>query len=148
MEKQKIMSAQEVFDELEKRGVKQAQVHFEGGNDSGSVEYIQLHMPDDTTIELPVPYTFYQYSNGNMTQMRSVPTADGSWESVPYVPMPDDALADGLMAPVDDRYGSFAGDYSVSGNVMWYVAERRATFEVTESSYEYREFNCNVSSEN
>ena len=144
MEKNKVMSAHEVFNELEKRGVKLAQVHFEGGNDSGSIDYIQLHMPDDTTVELPVPTTYYQYADGKMTQMRNITTDDG-WKSVPYVPMPDDALADGLMEPVDNRYGSFAGDYSVDGNLMWYVDTRRVKFEVTESCYEYRSFDVDVS---
>lgn len=147
MEKQKVMSPKEVFAELEKRGVVQAQVHFEGGNDSGSIDYIRLHMSDDKSVDLPVPDTYYQYINGVMTQMRCVPNADGSWTFIPYVPMPDDALADGLIAPVDNRYGSFAGDFSVDGNLLWYVSERRAAFEVTESSYEYREFSCDGESD-
>lgn len=144
MEKRKVMSQNEVFDALEKRGVKTAQVHFSGGDDSGSIEYIMLHMPDGTTVELPVPNWYYQYSNGKCQVMRSVPKADGSWESVPYVPMPDDELADGLMEPVENRYGSFAGDYSVDGNVMWDVKERKAKFEVTERTYEYREFSTDA----
>lgn len=142
MEKRKVMSQNEVFDALKKRGVKTAQVYFEGGNDSGSIDYIKLHMLDGTTVDLPVPNMFYQYSNGVCQAMRSVPKADGSWESAPYVPMPDDELADGLMEPVENRYGSFCGDFSVSGSAVWYVEERKARFEVTESSYEYREFTC------
>jgi hypothetical protein len=139
------ITKEEVFVELKKRGIKEACVHFSGGNDSGSVEYIDFLMNDDTCEqvgEMPMYYeswcngvtTYYRYGNGKCFEPVE--------EREVYVPTAEEKFLDTLTRPVYDRYGSFAGEYDVSGMVVWTVDPPGVTFKVEESTVEYREFDA------
>jgi len=142
---ERYITKEEVFVELKNRGIKEARVHFSGGNDSGSVEYVDFLMHDNTckeVYEMPMYYeswcngvtTYYRYGKGKGYEPIE--------EREVYVPTAEEKLLDTLTRPVYDRYGSFAGEYDVSGMVVWTVDPPEVTFKVEESTVEYREFNA------
>ena len=139
------ITKKEVFAEMQRRGIQEARVHFSGGNDSGSVEHIDLLMDNDECVqvdEVPMYYeswcngvtTYYRYGKGKGYEPRE--------EREVYVPTAEEKFLDTLTRPVYDRYGSFAGEYDVSGMVVWTVDPPGVTFKVEESTVEYREFNA------
>jgi hypothetical protein len=142
---ERYITKEEVLVELKNRGIKEARVRFSGGNDSGSVEYIDFLMHDDTckeVAEMPMYYeswcngvtTYYRYGKGKGYEPIE--------EREVYVPTAEEKLLDTLTRPVYDRYGSFAGEYDVSGMVVWTVDPPGVTFKVEESTIEYREFDA------
>lgn len=100
-------------------------------------------MHDDTCEqvgEMPMYYesycngvtAYYRYGNGNgygPIEEREV-----------YVPTTEEKFLDTLTRPVYERYGSFAGEYDVSGMVVWTVDPPGVTFKVEVSTVDYREF--------
>lgn len=143
MERRDGMNRAQVFERLEELGAAKAVVEFSGGNDEGGADSITLHDAGGNEIgevrEYVPPY---------------VVGADGGWlkEEVegyggrkclrPVVRehTPEEeaemALAAALAAPVYERFHSFAGDFSASGEVVWDVAARTATMSGSESVYE------------
>lgn len=126
-----MMTKEQVFARLAERGASKAVVPFYGGNDEGFCEGIQLLDSDGIKFEeLEEAYEEHWYdSSGYHTK----PLTD-----------PKDVLSVALCAPVYDRYGSFAGEFSVSGKVVWDVKARTVKIEesygqmeYTDSSYDY-----------
>ncbi len=90
----------DAFAALERLGADRAVVEFSGGNDEGG--------PDTITL-----------FNGEET-LRTLPT---SWQAG------DDkqhlvAVSDALSEPVFEAYGTFAGDFDVTGEVIWDVQSK------------------------
>lgn len=104
------MTKYEVFRGLRERGVKGAVVDFSGGNDEGGVDNITFVMQDGTKKRF----------DGDVYASHRDSTFDGTrWVTLSAKVSADDALATALAAPVDDEYGSFAGEFHVSGTVLW-----------------------------
>lgn len=118
------LPADEVFRVLTGRGVARVEVRFSGGNDEGGVDEITLFDAAGAecgTIE--EPHWRHEWDD-----------AAKAW--VPAEPKPADYdLVSTLCAPVYGRWGSFAGDFSVSGTLTWDAATKRAYFEGSETEY-------------
>lgn len=82
------MTKEEVFADMRQRGFVKVVAEFSGGNDEGGVER--------TTA-----YTSYVDTEG---------VDLGGWDT-------EDPVAQFLAEIVDGKYGSFAGDFYVNGNV-------------------------------
>jgi len=88
----------EAFAELARLGADRAVVEFSGGNDEGGPDAITLFKGEGTLRTLQ---TWWQ-------------AGDPDNELV--------ALSDALSDPVFEAYGTFAGDFEVTGEVIWDVA--------------------------
>ena len=86
------------FAALQRLGADRAVVEFSGGNDEGGPDTITLFKGEETLRTLP---TWWQ-------------AGDADEELVP--------LSDTLSDPVFEVYGTFAGDFDVTGEVLWDVA--------------------------
>jgi hypothetical protein len=123
---------QEAFDRLKKFGVATAVVHYSGGNDDGGAEGISTVMADGTSGEIKQHYLEWQHVPGKgMVQPNGYP------EEV----REEAELADLLVAPVYRRWGSFAGEFYVSGEVIWDVTKHKVTFsdDYAETHHTYEE---------
>ena len=87
-----------VYDELEKRGVIVASVSFSGGGDEGGADDIILTHKDGHTSELDP----YQYGTCG----------------------DDYNLVTALAEPLYEKYGGFAGEFHVSGTLVYDVVGR------------------------
>lgn len=91
-----------LFAAIRTQGWEKARVEFSGGNDSGGCEGFEV-WPVGATAWQKVDVTFYDY--GSTT-----------------TPPPADLIARALDAYLDQKYGSFAGDFYVWGHVEADVA--------------------------
>jgi len=92
------MSRAEAFAELASRGADRALVEFSGGNDEGGPDSITLYDGDAPVCTLPA------WPCG--------PDATAAQKA-------DARFADALSDPVFEAYGTFAGDFDVTGEVIW-----------------------------
>lgn len=108
----------EAFAALTRMGADRAVVEFRGGNDEGG--------PDSITR-----YTGEQ----QIASLSSWPTGTRTREE-----QAEDRLADALSGPVFDRYHTFAGDFDVTGEVIWKVEHKTVQMVRDErSDYEHSE---------
>lgn len=112
MSEQQNMTRDEAFLTLEEMGAVKALVHFSGGNDEGGSDYIQILLGDGEKKDI------HEYVWGDSKQ-----TAE------------ETELAVALAEPVYGAYGSFAGDFSVSGVVEWDVAKREVKMSGEEQEW-------------
>lgn len=108
---------------LRSRGIVKAEVSFSGGNDEGGVEEITLI--DGAGVESNFEISYgggYSYVNGRYQRDDSALTEDQK-------------LSIALQKPVDDAYGSFAGDFNVYGSVIFDTVKNTVTMSKSESSY-------------
>ncbi len=106
------MTRQQVFAELAKRGVHTASLEFTGGNDEGHAESIEFLDADGNAIE-PSIRVYYGADNAGT----------------------DAALSDALQEPIYEKWGSFAGDFSVCRHCIWHVADHLVELDYSESEY-------------
>ncbi len=92
------MTRKQVFAALVSRGASRAVVQFSGGNDEGGPDSITLFTREEALGTLPT------WPSG-----RESTAAEKA----------DLELADALSAPVFEEYGTFAGDFDVTGEVIW-----------------------------
>lgn len=92
------------FELMAEAGVARAAVEFSGGNDEGGVDAIRLYDADG----------------------KEVRSLEG-WEET-YAKSRGDLVRE-LERPVDDKYGSFAGDFYVRGTVVWDLAARSCVMD-------------------
>jgi hypothetical protein len=112
------MTRAEVFAELESRGADRAVVMFSGGNDEGGPDSIALHKGEE--------------------EIRALPTWAGEDDTA--TAKADAQLADALSDPVFEAYGTFAGDFDVTGEVVWDLdGETVAMVRDERSEYEHLE---------
>jgi hypothetical protein len=97
------MSREEIFTALEEMGAVKAMVYFSGGHDEGGADRIEIVLGDGERKEI------YEYK------------FDGKEQTEEEI-----RLAVSLAAPVYKEYGSFAGEFSVSGDIEWNVPDRKA----------------------
>jgi len=87
---------EKVFALLRARGATKAVLNYNGGNDEGGV--------DDITLFLPL-------ASGEMHEV----ALQTQWSATGD----DKVLAELLEAPVDAKYGSWAGEFSAYGSLVW-----------------------------
>jgi hypothetical protein len=112
------MSRERVFAAIASRHADRAVVAFSGGNDEGGPDSITLLRGED-----------------EIHSLSSWPTGTRSAQE-----QADDRLADALSAPVFEQYHTFAGDFDVTGEVIWdvatatvqMIADERADYEHSE----------------
>lgn len=126
MSKEKL-TRNEMWAELEKRGVTKAEVHFSGGNDEGSIDHVYLMNDDEVIATLQEEYIMAVWEKG-------------AWKYEKEHSL-DGKLVNSLAEPVEERYGSFAGDFYVDGIVSYDVKNRKVMMNYddsvqTSSSYE------------
>lgn len=123
------MTRDEVFDVLVAKEVVRAEVSFSGGHDEGGCDDVLLLAADGRVVQElreAWPETVYDQASGRHIEK---PIPDG-----------DAALAHALCRPVYNRYGGFAGEYCVSGTVVWDAAARTVTIGGKESVEQYESF--------
>lgn len=121
------MENAEVFEKLRELGAVKAVVEFSGGNDEGGAEDIAL----------------YDAAGERIGEVDGDPPGvcwDPEQERFVEVPITPEQrieaeLAEVLEAPVYEEFGSFAGDFSVGGQVTWDAKERTVTMSGEESQY-------------
>ena len=101
----------QVFALLSARGAHKAVLRYNGGNDEGGVDSITLHFP---------------IGEGQFNEV-DLPTA---WQAGGE----DRELAELLEAPVDAKYGSWAGDFSAYGTLTWDCDARTVVMDDYEQS--------------
>jgi hypothetical protein len=116
-----------VFEILGSMGVKKVEVEFSGGNDEGGVQDITLHpkaregiSPDNTEMSLSEGYEDLRFIDGQFVKLKS------GWQGIrggyePTTTTDEDFLRSALGIPVYDKYSTFAGEFYVSGKLIWYV---------------------------
>lgn len=122
------LTREEAFDQLIARGVHQAVVTFNGGGDEGHVDDIRLFNKDRQLIG--------ELEEGSTGKRWDATT--GQYKDPPP-PTDDEKLANCLVTPVDDKYGSFNGEFSVEGSVTWNTEDRTITLKANESCPTYIE---------
>lgn len=111
-----------VFSLLRARGAVKAVLQYSGGNDEGEVESIQLHVPAGKSPE-----------GADVTAYVDLPV---SWRAKEG----DKELATLLEQPIDDRYGSWAGDFSAYGTLTWDVTAGTVVMDdYQQSGYDYEQ---------
>lgn len=114
-ESERPMNKSEVFTTLENLGVGVARVEYSGGHDEGGVDNILLLSAEDPNQKVIV----------------------NIWDKNGRDPRITDQLVNALGGPVYDRYRTFAGEFSVHGEVIWDVESRTITFDGMESEETY-----------
>ena len=109
------MSTQEIFSELRKRGATKEVVSFSGGNDEGHAESIRLLSGEEVLGDIGQA----QYAEPET---------------------PDTKLAVAMVVPVYERYGSFAGEFYVRGEVVYDVATGEVDMHGEEETRSWESF--------
>jgi len=113
------MTKAEVFAELASRGADRTVVEFSGGNDEGGPDSITLYRGEALLCTLSV----WPCERDATSETKA-----------------DARLADALSDPVFEAYGTFAGDFDVTGEVIWDVEEKAIQMIRDErSDYEHSE---------
>lgn len=114
----------EIFTALSQGGYSGAIIHFSGGNDEGGVDQIEL-LKGEERIEL-------NYQEG---------TYNRETHAIEYSPedRPKAELWETLSQPIEDEYGSFAGEFYVSGTITVDVASRTMKMNKNERVESYEE---------
>ena len=113
-------------------GITKAVVHYSGGNDDGGSEGISTIMEDGTTGEIKEHYLQGEYIPG-----KGYVTPDNYSEEV----RKEAELADILVAPVYRLWGTFAGEFYVSGEITWDTKANKVTVnqDYSEPNHTYQE---------
>jgi hypothetical protein len=105
------LNQKEVLALLKKKGIEKVTVKFSGGHDSGGTDGIEFEVLGETV----------QWTEKEVDTIRV-------------------GLFDALEAPVWDRYGSFAGEFNVYGEVVWDVKEEKVHIRGSEEVCNTEEF--------
>jgi hypothetical protein len=142
-------SAMQILRDL---GVATVKVEFSGGNDEGGADSIVYLDASGSQVTLGLPDTrAYQSSKFDADTWKPTgwivseyePPAEGEergkWGTRPATPEEIRAsdLLQVLEAPIYDRYGSFAGEFSVYGILTWDVATGKPSMDGQESYTEW-----------
>ena len=114
MKTKQLLDRNEIFEKLELRKVTSVSVAFSGGDDEGYCEEIILIHGDGSASTLSEPYISTTYDSVKQQWVYSRELTD------------DEVLAESLCKPIYDEFGSFAGDFSVDGHLIWNVKEKTA----------------------
>lgn len=111
VEEMAIDTRQAGWDALAELGAVKAEVEFSGGHDEGGVDGIRVTLGDGSTM-----------------QMEDWPRTDTN---------PHWRVAELLALPVYSKYYTFAGEFSVHGEVTWDVAEKTVKMNGSETVEEW-----------
>lgn len=135
-----LMNKEDVFERLRDSGADRAVVSYSGGHDEGDTESIELQRRTGETDELGEPvyermaalrehiWTYVEDARGNFVYepFQRPDGSTGSRRKQREITAEESAemhLAQALAAPVYERERSFAGDFSVQGQVVWSVGD-------------------------
>lgn len=116
------LERRELWAELRRRNVAKVVVSFSGGGDEGGVDNISLQDAEGNEVG-----TLEEDYGGSTYDPKT-----GQWVPV-NPPNPDTALVEALVAPVYEKYGSFAGEFYVNGTVDYDVANEKVKMPYRES---------------
>jgi hypothetical protein len=116
------MSRSNVFAEILTRGAVKAVVYFSGGHDEGGCDSIVLVDADDKKVIELDPYPEYAKN----PSCGCYQCSDSKDWNVKHAVLDQrlTAFVIGLKGPVDDQYGTFAGEFYVTGTVVWDATEK------------------------
>ena len=117
-----MMSREDAFTALQEMGAVKAVVEFSGGHDEGGSEGISITLGDGE-IKTLKEYIFNEEDEQTPEETR---------------------LAKTLVEPIYNEWGSFAGEFSVYGELIWDVANKTVTLDGSETVEEYQGFNKEV----
>jgi hypothetical protein len=121
------MDNAEVFKKIRERGAIRAVVEFSGGNDEGGADNIVLYDREGEMVggvDGHYAGCYWDHEKGRFAESSLTPEQRIETE-----------LAEALEGPVYEEYGSFAGDFSVSGRVTWDAEKGTVTMSGEESEY-------------
>jgi hypothetical protein len=121
------MDNAEVFRRIRERGAVRAVVEFSGGNDEGGAESIALHDGEGREVgkvEGGHPGGYWDPQKRRFVEVALTPEQRAEAE-----------FAEALEGPVYAEYGTFAGDFSVSGRVTWDARNCTVSMSGEESQY-------------
>jgi len=118
------ISRARAFQILRQRGVIRAELTYSGGDDEGSVNDIQLIKPIESMIESTLGYNL------------SLPLAPDGCRQGEGAAAEDVELARILEWPIHDRFGSWSGDYSAYGTLVWTVEGETVVMDVSETAWD------------
>ena len=122
-------TTQQALEMLKVVGVTNLEVRFYGGHDSGDVEEITVYIDrDNFTHEFAYNDLFSDIDIGYHKKQDEHPDHDFCRKNIRF----EEALVD----PIWSKYGSFAGDYSVSGVLKYDCENSTVTLSGEESSWE------------
>ncbi len=136
---------------LRARGITQAVVNYSGGNDDGGCDDVRVTLADGTEATLENAYvstadgTDWQVdADGKIipagTKVTHHFTRDQNGHRSWYAPATEQEVADfeligALCQPVDDKYGSWAGEFSAHGTLTYLVDSGELQIEAWETTY-------------
>jgi hypothetical protein len=121
------MDNAEVFRKIRERGAVRAFVEFSGGNDEGGAESIALHDGEGREVgkvEGGNPGGYWDPEKRRFVEVALTPEQRAEAE-----------FAQALEGPVYEEYGTFSGDFSVSGRVTWDAEKGTVKMSGEESQY-------------
>jgi hypothetical protein len=113
---------EKVFSELVRRNVASVIVSFSGGGDDGSIDGISLLDADGKEVS----HLRETYISSKWNEKTKSFEPDREMTE-------DEMLVEALGQPVYDKYGTFAGDYSVEGEILWDVKNQKVNDSGTQS---------------
>jgi hypothetical protein len=111
---------------LRKEQIGKLEIEFSGGNDEGGVDSYAAFAPDGSELKFAFERTWPDVFVDGRYQQRELTEEERRVNQ----------LLDTLEQPIDDRYGSFAGDFHVNGRLTYDVAEGTVAFAGDESTDE------------
>ena len=117
------MTREKLFAFIKSKGGNKCVIRFSGGNDEGGCHDIVIQKDDTVICQLHEDYW---------------PEDSGREQT------PENALVRGLCRPVYDKYYTFAGEYSVTGEVIWDTTTKTVKMKGCEEVLDYENFeeNC------
>lgn len=118
-----------VWNAMKAKGVSKIVAYFSGGNDEGGVNSYAMFDADGKQFEMP------EISKNDPSYARDTYpfTRTELFGHNEYWPKPG-SLAHIIEQPVDMEYGSFAGEFSVSGVCTWDLKTKKVTMDGEESA--------------
>lgn len=129
---------------LSDKGIAKVVIEFSGGNDEGgadSISYFDAEGNDVEGVKNPNAYLTQEWDSVRRT-VKVTGWQVSEWDPIErrsnYRPATEDEIALAkvnaiLEGPIYDRFGSFAGEFSVYGQVIWDVAAGTHTMTGQES---------------
>lgn len=128
------MSTSDAMAALRKKGCVKAIVHFSGGNDEGGADGFTFLTADGTKIEMDMRTEAHQDWDTKKWVVYTWEGREQKSRPATDVEIEDARLREVLEQPIYDQYGSFAGEFYVSGECTWDVATGKAEMH---GHYEY-----------
>lgn len=123
---QQAAAQRQALSTLRTLNVQTVKIHFSGGNDSGGADSIVALDANGNTVEIPDS----RAHRGTMHDPKTNRWVQGPWEVYesggkrPATPeeIKWAQVSTALEAPIYDRWGSFAGEFDVDGELTWDVS--------------------------